>query len=261
VRTHTVAADLAGRRIRICRDQGVGDDLFFLRFAPEMRRRGADLVLDVDPRLHPMLARAGFATVGPADESVRSGDLPLRLGHACAAESPPALRVPPLARLVERQRAALQEWPRPWIAVSWRAGVRRQMKSIDPELLATALRDLPGTIVVVQRQPRAGELERFAAALGRVAFDGSRLNEDLERMLALMSVVDAHAAVSNTNLHLRAAAGGMTHVLVPSPAEWRWRMDGEGTLPWFRDHVAHRQDRDGDWTRALASLSEALSRL
>jgi Flp pilus assembly protein TadD len=251
--------DLSGRRIRLCRDQGVGDDLFFLRFAPELQRRGAAVVVDVDPRLQPMLARAGFAVEGEADESVLTGDLPFRLAHERAEEAPPPLRLPPIAARGDLQRSRLAEMPRPWIAVSWRAGVRGQMKAIEPGLLGAALRGVAGTIVVVQRNPRPSELAAFAASLGREIVDSCAANEDLETMLAMMSVVDRHVAVSNTNLHLRAAAGGMTHVLVPTPAEWRWRPDGQGALPWFRDHVAYRQSGDGTWDAALGSLAGDLA--
>lgn len=253
-------SDLRGRRIRLCQDQGVGDDLFFLRFAPELQRRGAEIVVDVDKRLQPMLARAGFRITGRTDESVLTGDLPFRLGHERAEDSPPSLRLAPLAGRVELQRALLAGLPRPWIAVSWRAGVRRQLKAIDPRALGAALRDVSGTIVVVQRNPQPGELDAFAATLGRGLVDASAANDDLETMLALMSLVDRHAAVSNTNLHLRAATGGMTHVLVPTPAEWRWRPDGQGALPWFRDHVAYRQSADRSWDAALAALARDLAR-
>jgi Flp pilus assembly protein TadD len=253
-------ADLRGRRIRLCRDQGVGDDLFFLRFAPELQRRGAEVVVDVDPRLQPMLARAGFAVSGRTEERVLTGDLPFRLGHQRPEDAPPTLRLAPLAGRVDLQGAQLANLPRPWIAVSWRAGVRRQMKTIDPRTLGAALRDVPGTIVAVQRNPQPGELDAFAGALGRDIVDACAANDDLETMLALMSLVDRHAAVSNTNLHLRAAAGGMTHVLVPTPAEWRWRADGQGGLPWFRDHVAYRQAADRSWDDALRALARDLAR-
>lgn len=253
-------ADLAGRRIRLCQDQGVGDDLFFLRFAPELRRRGADVVVDVDRRLVAMLARVGFAVGGRSDESVLTGDLPFRLGHERAEDAPPPLRLAPIPARVDLQRAELMALPRPWIAVSWRAGVRGQMKTIDPGLLGHALRGVPGSFVVVQRNPHPNELAAFVQALGRDVVDASAANEDLETMLALMSLVDRHAAVSNTNLHLRAAAGGMTHVLVPVPAEWRWRADAQGALPWFRDHIAYRQSSDRRWDSALSALAHDLAR-
>ncbi len=247
---------LSGQRIRITRDQGVGDDLFFLRFAPLLSARGADVSVDVDPRLHTMLARAGFPVGGPCDAAIMSGDLPFRLGHEDDEDCPAALQLDALPERISTQRAMLAAaGPRPWIAVSWRAGVKGQMKRVPAEQLARLLRNLPGTIVCIQRDPQPGELAAFSAALGRALFDATAINADLESMLALMHVVDEHVAVSNTNLHLRAAAGRATRVLVPFPAEWRWRESRDGALPWFRDHRAYRQGADFCWELALAQLA------
>ena len=46
-----------------------------------------------------------------------------------------------------------------------------------------------------------------AATLERPVHDLTALNEDLEGMLALLSCLDEYTGVSNTNMHLRAAAG------------------------------------------------------
>ncbi|MEX2454543.1 MAG: tetratricopeptide repeat protein, partial [Rhodospirillaceae bacterium] len=58
--TEPVPADLTGRRVRIDRDQGLGDEIFFLRFAPEIARRGARVVYRGDARLTAMFARLDF---------------------------------------------------------------------------------------------------------------------------------------------------------------------------------------------------------
>jgi len=41
------------------------------------------------------------------------------------------------------------------------------LKEAPAALLASALRDIPGSVVVVQRDPADGEIARFEAALGR----------------------------------------------------------------------------------------------
>ena len=149
--------------------------------------------------------------------------------------------------------------PRPWIAVSWRAGVRAQMKRAPLDRIARTLRAVRGTIICVQRNPDRGELENFETELGRSIVDATATNGDLEAILALMSVVDEHVAVSNTNLHLRAAVGQTTRVLVPFPAEWRWRESIDGEMPWFRDHTAYRQTPDLGWETAFSELARDLA--
>ena len=47
--------DLAGRNILVVGDQGLGDELFFLRFVPYLRERGARLTYRADPRIARMI--------------------------------------------------------------------------------------------------------------------------------------------------------------------------------------------------------------
>jgi len=84
--------------------------------------------------------------------------------------------------------------------------------------------------------------------------DFTALNEDLEDMLALLSFMDEYVTVSNTNVHLRAATGRNSRVLVPNPPEYRWMAEGEES-PWFPGCKLYRQKVDGAWEEALAALA------
>jgi tetratricopeptide (TPR) repeat protein len=256
-------ADLAGQRILIVREQGVGDEIFFLRFAPLLAARGATVSAAVDPRLVDMLRRTGrFADVFPAgressayDRRLLLADLPFLLGHARAEDCPPALPIPPTPASLEKMRVRLQAaGPAPWIAVTWRAGVPGStLREAPGAALGAALAATRGTVIVVQRKPDPADIAAFTAALGRPAVDLSDVNDDLEDMLALMSLAHDYVAVSNTNVHLRASAGCPSHVLVPHPPEWRWF--AEGASPWFADAKVYRQGADGSWNPALGALS------
>jgi hypothetical protein len=76
-------------------------------------------------------------------------------------------------------------------------------------------------------------------------------------MLAILAGIDEYVGVSNTNMHLRAAAGKTARVLVPAPAEWRWLRAGRES-PWFPGFTIYRQSLQGDWRDALSSLHRDL---
>jgi tetratricopeptide (TPR) repeat protein len=256
-------SDLSGQRILIVREQGVGDELFFLRFAPLLAARGATVSTVVDPRLAGMLVRTGiFANVfrtgqetGAFDRRLLMADLPFLLGHARAEDCPPALPIPPLPVVLEKMRGRLEAaGPAPRIAVTWRAGVPGStLREVPPAPLGAALAATRGTVVIVQRKPDPADVAAFTAALGRAAADLSDVNDDLEGMLVLMALADTYVSVSNTNVHLRASAGRASHVLVPHPPEWRWFAEGQS--PWFAKARVYRQSSAGDWHAALAQLS------
>jgi tetratricopeptide (TPR) repeat protein len=258
---------MRGVAITIMGEQGLGDTLFFLRWAPVLREAGARLAFAGDERLHGLLGRTGLfeaiaKDAGEGDRVVLAGDLPAML-PAIDPFSVPSLRIAPLPERVATWTQALESaGARPWIGIQWRAGTPRDVQAtalskVAPlEPLFGALASSRGTLLAIQRAPAPGEIERAGRAARRTVSDFSRANDDLEDALAVASLLDRHVAVSNTNLHLAAAADATADVLVPFPPEWRWR--AQGTSPWFPGFRVHRQGLDGDWTEALAGLARAI---
>lgn len=89
-------------------------------------------------------------------------------------------------------------------------------------------------------------------------YDFSAANDNLEEMLALLTLMDEYVGVSNTNMRLMAGLGRKARVLVPHPPEWRW-MEGGQESPWFPDFNTYREDRVAGWNRAFAQLLSDLS--
>jgi tetratricopeptide (TPR) repeat protein len=105
-------AMLAGQHVCLRREQGLGDELFFLRFAGALKARGARLTYCANPKLAGLLARVPVldlvvpdtGSMPEADHTLLIGDLPLALG---------AVEVSPFrARMVSRRprTSALGEW-------------------------------------------------------------------------------------------------------------------------------------------------------
>lgn len=254
-------ASLEGRQLALRGEQGIGDVLFFLRFSPELTRRGARLAFRGDPRLHGMLTRTGHFDLGMGDERMPApdceaifvGDLPWLLDAHEAAHFPPSLHLPALTDRVERMRATLSALgPGPYVGLTWRAGtvvtgpVRTQSKQLTAEVLANYLGDRKATWISVQRLPAPGELEAMEKALGARVHDLSAANQDLEEILAAMAVLDDYVGVSNVNTHLRAGLGLPMTTLIPFPPEWRWGSAGERS-PWFPTVKVVRQKAGGTW--------------
>lgn len=263
-------------RILIVGEQGLGDDLFFLRFAAPLLGRGHRLVGCFDNRLVPLLAEIPgmFAGLSSTDDPARvevditmlSGDLPLATGQELAP--PLALHADP-ARRAKFEALLRAAGPPPYVGVTWRAGVLPEerkkagifylTKEIPPEDLGAALRPLRATICVLQRRPATEDQRRFMTALGRPAIDLSAVNDDLRDALAALSILDDYVGVSNTNTHLRAGcAGKPARVLVSPNPEWRWALHGERS-PWFPEFRVYRRDYRDGWAAALEALRSDLA--
>jgi hypothetical protein len=244
---------------------GLGVVLFYLRFAPRPAAHGARLRFRGDPRLATMLRRSlPLASAQGGDAASEAGaGTPILVGDLpCVApqESLPApLALPPDARRVAAWRQRLGALgPRPWIGVTWRAGItspdasQSLRKHVPLAPLMRALAPLGGTVIALQRGLQSAELASAGEALARAVHEIGGAADDIEEMLALVSILDRHVCVSNTNVHLAAGAGATPDVLVPFPPEWRWGASGDS--PWFPAFRAHRQRADGNWSQALDEL-------
>lgn len=263
--------DLSGKRILLGKEQGIGDEIMFLRWASELKRRGAHVSYFAGAKIATLLQRVPFLDAIVDDETagnpsdwdlvVSVGDLPFMLGATSAEDIPPSIDIPILPDRSEAQHAALAALgPPPYVGVTWRGGTKEKgklFKHAPLERIGAVLQQVRGTLIALQRLPDRGEIRDLAKAAGRPVHDFTPLNEKLEDMLALVSLLDEYVAVSNTNVHLRAATGRGSRVLVPNPPEFRW-MSAGSVSPWFRDCVVYRQQVGGSWDNALSDLARDL---
>ena len=263
--------DLTGKRLLVLRDQGLGDEIFFLRFAPALKARGASVIYRGQSQLTSMFSRLDFLDSvldenrddppHGADLLLSAGDLPGALAMKSESHIPPSITLPVLSFYATDMAEQLRHFgPPPYIGVTWRAGIqkRNRLSKIAPQrALATILSGIDATVVALQREPEPGETEKFAQYIGRPVLDMTDLNNDLEAMLALLALLDGYVCVSNTNTHLRAAVGKPCHVLVPHPADYRWMSDG-GSSPWFPGSKIYRETCQEGWEPALNALSADL---
>ena len=265
--------DLRGSKVLLRAEQGLGDVIFFLRFVPALRERGARVSIRAPDRLVPLLSRSAmFDDVPGQDEQnvergLFLGDLPYVLE---ADMPPPSISLAALDVRVAGWRERLAAiGPPPYIGVTWRGGtdfrqerefgrdLRVLFKEVEPAQLGRSLRNAAGTLVSVQRRPLQKETRALAESAGRPVHDASGMNDDLEDALALLDALDEYVGVSNTNVHLRAVLGKTGRVLVPFPPEWRWMANGDES-PWFPGFPIYRQTPQSSWDGALARLAADL---
>ncbi|MEO8441388.1 MAG: tetratricopeptide repeat protein [Betaproteobacteria bacterium] len=147
-----------GRRICIVQEQGIGDEIFFLRYAPLLRATGARITCRASQKLHSLIARVPCieqvleedAAPPAADLVMLAGDLPRMLttdpaspltGPDAAAvhgdlpllserisvfwpQLPPPLPLTPHDDRTAGIRKRLHEFgPPPYLGITWRGGI------------------------------------------------------------------------------------------------------------------------------------------
>lgn len=261
---------LGGRRLLVLAEEGLGDELFCLRFVAALRARGAQVVYQPSPKLYPLLQGTPLleGVVAPAaalpdfDQALAMGDLGLLAMLQGAAPIPPpfalALAAEPCAAARRRLAGAADG---PYLGLTWRAGkaadgVRR--KAVPLAALAAAVRAWPGSLVALQRDADADELATLAQASGRPVIDYCGEADSLRTALPLLAALDDYVGVSNTLVHMLASLGRPGRVLLPLAAEWRWQRE-VARSPWMPGITLHRAVATRDWRVPLAQLTRELT--
>jgi tetratricopeptide (TPR) repeat protein len=269
-------ADLAGRRILVVGEQGIGDQVMFASILPEVIGVAAQVTCVCDARLVRLFSASmpGAAFVAPeaARLSRSAFDVvePLgglgRLFRNRREDFPGRPYLQPRAGIREGWAARLG--PRPpgglRIGVSWRGGTARTRAGARSLPLAELVRGLdlgPSQIVSLQYGDPRADVAAAQAELGReiVLFPTPEI-DDYEDLAGLVANLDAVVTVQTAVAHLSGALGAPTFVLLPQVPEWRYMAQGTA-MPWYGSAQLFRQTERGVWGGPLERIARALRTL
>jgi Flp pilus assembly protein TadD len=260
--------DLSAASIVLRSEGNLGADLQFLRFVPELVRRGAKVLIAPGP-LAGKLAESIEGIDGIAGQmdgasalDLAPGDLPHLLGIATPADIPPPVKLAPDGARAEAMMTRLRAaGPAPHIGITWQrsgeTGGGPVNENMPLEALGKAAGAAGGTVILLQPGAASDVPGRFEAGLGAAVVDFSDAMEDPADSLALLAGLDHYITVPDLGLHLRQAVGGTAEVLVPWPAGYMFAGGGAAS-PWFPGCRLHRCAAGPSWDAALDSLSAAL---
>lgn len=259
---------LDGSTILLHAEQGLGDTLQFVRYAPLLARRGATVVLEVQRPLVALMetVEGVSAVVAHSDALPPFGchcpflSLPLAFGTEIET-IPPAPRLAAPAERVLRWGERLGACSELKIGLVWAGRAQHKNdrnRSLALERLAPLLARGGVQFVSLQRELR----QEDAAVLARHP-EVLRLGEemgDFADTAAVISLLDLVISVDTSVAHLAGTMGKPTWLLLPFAPDFRWLMEREDS-PWYRSARLFRQPRPGDWDAVIGRVAEALDRL
>jgi tetratricopeptide (TPR) repeat protein/ADP-heptose:LPS heptosyltransferase len=239
--------DLRDRHILLWGEQGIGDVVLFASMLRDLLATGAQVSLEVEPRLIPLLKRSFPAIDLFAWDTVPAGtrfDCQANIGRlglflrnspdSFANASPYLLPDPARVAAFKARYAALGRGPR--IGISWRSASQAyRRKSIRLEDFAPLFAAFPDAVFVsLQYGDIADDVARAEQICAtRVHRDDSFDNwTDLDGLAAQIAALDMVVTVSNLNAHIAGAIGTPAHVLVTQNTLWYWPHQ-KPTTPWY----------------------------
>ena len=80
---------------------------------------------------------------------------------------------------------------------------------------------------------------------------------DLAETAAIIAALDVVVGGDTAEIHLAAAMGKPTWVLLPDAFTWRWPAHRDDS-PWYPNTRLFRQSTDGSWRHAMDRIASAL---
>jgi tetratricopeptide (TPR) repeat protein len=251
-------AQVAGKRVLILTEQGRGDTLQFIRYAPLLAERGATVVVQAYADLVPLLAAMpGVAAVVSTDDPRPAADLvtcvmslPLAFGYHPA--NVPYLRVPP------DRRAVLGPGTHPRIGIAWSGSAHSRERSAMPAEALASLLALPGfEFHCLQRDIFAEDQAWLASARPPINLHVQNLT-DFAATAALIDQMNVIVTIDTAIAHLAGAMGKPVNLMLPFNPDWRWML-GRGDSPWYPTARLFRQPASGAWAPVVEAVTRRLS--
>ncbi|MBC6473598.1 MAG: glycosyltransferase family protein [Hormoscilla sp. GM102CHS1] len=280
---------LAGKTILLRTEQGNGDAIQFVRYAPLVAQRGAGkVILETYRALRRLLTTApGVQEVVVKREPLPAFDLqvplmslprilnttietiPARIPYLYAEEKE-AVKYSELLRTARFQRRPPCRSPAGnemggrsrkrarhpdgivKVGIVWSPNDRASKKRFCPVSLFLELSQIPGVSLYSLQKEHTDILN------GAPIQDLRELLNDFADTAAVISQLDLVISVDTSVAHLAGALGKPVWVLLPFSPDWRWLLDRSDS-PWYPTMRLFRQAKLGDWPSVFAQVKAALT--
>ncbi len=252
-----------GQTILLHAEQGLGDTLQFVRYAPLVAARGARVLLEVQPEVAPLLHNVP----GVARLYVRGDALPSFDWQSSLMSMPRAFRTtidtvpndmpyltPPSDRVAMwRERLGPPIGMR--IGIAWSGTPEPWNRAISLALLAPLMEREGCEFHVLQTDILPAD---------RVTLDGMPQVRDHSHMLAdfadtaaVVSLMDLVISIDTATAHLAGALGKPVWTMLPLGPDYRWMLHRPDN-PWYPTMRLFRQSALHDWASVVVAVTHAL---
>ncbi len=264
-------APLDGRTVLLWTEQGRGDVIQFVRYAPLVRQRGGTVILEAPPDLVPLLATCpGIDCVVAEGSPLPAHDLQASLMSLPGLFGTTLRTVPaevpylfPPADVVERWRGAVGPAPGLKVGITWQGNPRHKWdhRRSFPLTHFEALARIPGVrLYSLQRGPGSEQLAALGGAFAVTDLGGlpDAGTDPFLKTAALMTSLDLLILCDSAPAHLAGALGVPVWVPLSFLVDWRW-MHQRADTPWYPTMRLFRQRELGDWDPVFRRIADELA--
>ncbi len=252
---------LHGARILLHAEQGLGDTIQFVRYAPMVSAKGGKVLLEVHESLHRLISwMPGMEQVIIAGKKLPEFDIhcplmSLPLAFGTTLETIPAdvpyIKADPEHHAFWKKRI---DGPGFKVGLVWAGNplhTRDRRRSISLKLFAPLAQAEGVLLFSLQKGQGAEDVAEKPAGMSLV--DWTNSIADFADTAAIIAEMDLVITVDTSVAHLAGAMGKPTWILIPWPSDWRWMLDREDS-PWYPTARLFRQAEPEKWEPVMEKL-------
>jgi Flp pilus assembly protein TadD len=260
---------LAGRRILLYAEQGFGDVIQFVRFAPYVRASGGVVTLAVAERMHRLLS-----CCPGLDRLVSRDRIPLDFDVHCPLLSLPRIfgispaNVPAVIPYLRVEAPRVLRWKRKLdsvpgfkIGIAWQGSTgypNDRVRSIPLQFFARLAGVSGVQLVSLQKGFGTEQAQALEEPFPLIQLGGGLDEVDaFVDTAAVISQLDLVITCDSAIAHLAGALGLEAWVPLAFVPDWRWLL-GRDDTPWYPTIRFFRQERLDDWDTPFARIADAL---
>lgn len=254
-------SDISGRSILLHAEQGFGDTIQFIRYAPLVAQLGARVIVRCQKEVRTLIQdMQGIEQVVDYDKQPPDCDiycpllsLPFIFGTTPAGIPSDIPYVKINGILVQEWKNRIQkDYSKLKAGIVWSG---REQRSLSLELFVPLLQTGGITFYSLQKGEAAKQAKNHYGDMKLV--DYTEGITDFSDTAALIGNLDLIITVDTAVAHLAGALGKPVWTLLPFAPDWRWMLDREDS-PWYPTMRLFRQPLSGDWESVINRVRQEL---
>ncbi len=260
-------SNISGRIILLHAEQGFGDTIQFIRYAPLVAQRGAKVIVECQKELTTLLKNVGgIQDIIAHGEQLPEFDvhcpllsLPLVFGTTLETipEKIPYISADPTLVKKWREKIVLDN-SKFKIGLVWAGDPRLKddrTRSCSLEIFAPLTQFEDVIFYSLQKGEAANQAKNPPKNMKLIDYT-DEIN-DFSDTAALIENLDLIISIDTAVAHLAGALGKPVWTLLPFVPDWRWMLNREDS-PWYPTMRLFRQPSPGDWEPVIGRIVKEL---
>ena len=257
--------DLKGKTILLHAEQGFGDTIQFIRYAPSLKALGARVLFD---------SFKGFEEIsrdfyGVDEVLVEGGPIPqfdfhiplLSLARVFGSDKVSASADIPYLNIrpdyAQKWSSRIPQSEKLKVGLVWAGNPkhRRDKQRSIPLSMLKSLNDVAGIQLFALQKGSGVEADVAASGLDLINLE-SHLHDFCDTAAAI-DRLDLVISVDTSVAHLAGALGKPVWLMLPTPPDWRWLLEGQKT-GWYPTMRLFRQEEPNQWGSVVHQVGRSL---